>query len=363
MQYADFRLTLKTQLTIALLTLVMAGVPVRTSAQAVNENGILPYGTYHGGDIDQVSLSNGHINIRIPIKDYPQRGGRLKLTFIVRYNNLLWNQTQSCVPGAPICIYQWNPGVPSGVQFGVEQAPPSFTQHCIYGCNSSSPVFAYAMVMPDGSERPLGNTSGTLYESLDATGLRMDVQSGNTALADGTRYTFQSGGNAVMEDTNGNQIFFTGSTIGDTLGRNIPVSASSTTSDFTGCTGLLPISSASLWIVPGSNGANETFKFCYAEVTIFTNHHFSGANCRQPNQCIQINGQYSMLQSIVQPDGTAWTFDYSQPDSTGVNWGDLVKIALPTGGSISYTWGSRRRLLEALRPSRINQRAGSDAEC
>src|SRR6185437_11371640 len=57
------------------------------------------------------------------------------------------------------------------------------------------------------------------------------------------------------------------------------------------------------------------------------------------NTYIEPNGFYSMLQSIVLPDQTAWTFDYSQPDTNGVSWGDLAKVTYPSGASIAYMWG------------------------
>ena len=53
---------------------------------------------------------------------------------------------------------------------------------------------------------------------------------------------------------------------------------------------------------------------------------------------IEPQGDFPSLQSIVLPDSTAWTFAYSHPNAQGVNWGDLVKITNPNGGTISYTW-------------------------
>ena len=56
----------------------------------------------------------------------------------------------------------------------------------------------------------------------------------------------------------------------------------------------------------------------------------------------------SMLQSLVLYNGTdwthslAWTFEYNSRnpgDSLSINYGDLTRITLPTGGTIFYTWG------------------------
>src|SRR5262249_38796208 len=135
----------------------------------------------------------------------------------------------------------------------------------------------------------------------------------------------------------GNQILFNMFTITDSLGRTIPdprvLSSLPTTQDFSHCTGQLPTAATFLWQVPGANGSTNTFKLCTAVVHIFT-HHFPVDDA----QHIEPNDDFLMIQSIVLPDNSAFTFDYSRPDGNGVNWGDLVKITLPTGGSISYTW-------------------------
>ncbi len=43
------------------------------------DTGLKPYGSFHGGDIDTVSMSQGGLSIHIPFLSYPQRGGKLKL--------------------------------------------------------------------------------------------------------------------------------------------------------------------------------------------------------------------------------------------------------------------------------------------
>src|SRR6266566_6592900 len=99
------------------------------------------------------------------------------------------------------------------------------------------------------------------------------------------------------------------------------------TSDYTGCTGSLPILAARLWSPPGLNGGNPQFKFCYANVSVQT--QLTGG----PYGASQINATYELLQSLVLPNGTAWTFQYDNG-----NWGNLTQVMRPTGGTISYTW-------------------------
>src|SRR5260221_7454964 len=47
----------------------------------------MPFRTYHGGDIDSINLSNGKLNIDIPLISYPQRGGKLNLGVALHYEN------------------------------------------------------------------------------------------------------------------------------------------------------------------------------------------------------------------------------------------------------------------------------------
>jgi YD repeat-containing protein len=306
--------------------------------QAANEQGIKPYGSYHGGDIDQISVSNNHLELRLPLLSYPQRGTRLKLSFTGLFHNPVWNEHTDTAPTTNLVFHFWEYDGPPGVTVVVDQAPPFVDQQLVHGGSSASdpPVYAYSVRMPDGSQHPLGNIGGTVYNTLDGTGMKWDSGPQTLTFSDGTRYPVLYGSAPVLEDTNGNQITF-GSSITDTLGRVIPwAGGSSATQDFSGCTGLLPISSASLWTVPGANGSSNTFKFCKAKVTVFT-HHWTLTDTGS-QKYIEPNGPIEMLQSIVLPDQTAWTFDYSQPDANGINWGDLVKVTLPGGGSISYTW-------------------------
>jgi RHS repeat-associated protein len=327
-----------TSLKMCVLSAVLFAGSICAFAQAANETGIKPYGSYHGGDIDQVNVSNNHLELRLPLLSYPQRGTRLKLSFTGLFHNPVWNEHTESVPTTNLVFHFWEYDGPPGVTVVAEQAPPFVDQQLVHGGSSASdpPIYAYSVRMADGSQHPLGNIGGTAYNTLDGTGMKWDSGPQTLTFSDGTRYPVLYGSAPVLEDTNGNQITF-GSSITDTLGRVIPwVGGSGATQDFSGCTGLLPISSASLWTVPGANGSSNTFKFCKAKVTVFT-HHWAQTDTGS-QKYFEPNGPIEMLQSIVLPDQTTWTFDYSQPDANGINWGDLVKVTLPSGGSLSYTW-------------------------
>ncbi len=59
------------------------------------EEGMKPYGDFHGGDIDQVSLSSGKLVLNIPLVSYPQRGGKIKLGFGLRWQNITPRQRET----------------------------------------------------------------------------------------------------------------------------------------------------------------------------------------------------------------------------------------------------------------------------
>src|SRR5437016_1590791 len=59
------------------LLLTLAGVSAYAQVQPNIEGGMHAFGSYHGGEVDAVSLSNGNVLYKIPLLSYPQRGGRL----------------------------------------------------------------------------------------------------------------------------------------------------------------------------------------------------------------------------------------------------------------------------------------------
>jgi hypothetical protein len=68
---------------LLLLEIISTAVQPAFSQQVTSitpdiEEGMKPHGSFQGGDIDQVSLSSGKLELNIPLVSYPQRGGRLK---------------------------------------------------------------------------------------------------------------------------------------------------------------------------------------------------------------------------------------------------------------------------------------------
>ena len=304
------------------------------------EQGIKPYGSYEGGDIDSVSMVNGNLTLHIPLISYPQRGGRLHMGFALVYSNPILQPYASCNPIQHTCsssgynvLYHWGAGT-GRLAIGLANDFQPFM-----GAVSSSGggVQYYTVTEFDGAIHEMGQMNNGSWISIDATGYSFTQQAGQNPGAgtvmgrDGNRYNNVTG---TLEDANGNLITanITQGVVtswNDTLGRVIPAQAS-TTSDFTGCVGSQQTTNAVLWAFPGPNGGTSNFKFCYASFNI----SFTAPDCidnAAHSFCTPTSGSSSQLQSVVLPNNTAWIFEYD-------NFGELSSVTLPTGGTISYAW-------------------------
>ena len=69
-----------------LVAVILAGSASLFAQTNVNEEkGMKPYDSFHGGDLDSVSMTNGGMVLHIPLASYPQRGN-LDLSFSVFAN-------------------------------------------------------------------------------------------------------------------------------------------------------------------------------------------------------------------------------------------------------------------------------------
>jgi RHS repeat-associated protein len=329
---------------------------------ANTQKGFLPYGSYQEGGIDSVSLSSGALILHAPFYSLPQRGS-LTMNLFLGSNSKGYRLQYECDNTGIDCLWYWRGG-PTGVQIGWDQAYEE-DPVAVYEWRNSQlwPSYTRADVMtPDGGNHHLmytGSVATSELRSFDGSGIRSSAVGGD-APASGIfdrygNYHSANNGSAppvvLAEDPNGNQIIWQGGlppappVISDTLGRTMiwpiyPIGSESyfvyrlgiATSDFSGCTGPLPITSATLWTLPGAVNGSYPVKLCYAKASILSNF---------PAGDVQVQATGETLQSIVLPNGTAWSFEYnsrSPGDPPNVNYGDLTKITLPTGGTISYSW-------------------------
>ena len=391
-RFSSFSVLFRFLLAFALWAAFLATAQAQTlpPTTAADQNGFQPYGSYHGGDIDAISLTNGTIKINYPMVSYPQRG-QLHLSLNLQLDNELQHYAQECfdpqdcemvwgyVPptsGYTVTRSSVGPLIGQGVlgpfiwvqkvgMFGVPSQTSAKVGLITYTHNFEN----WSVMTADQSTHPLGNqgtTSWTTdppdtidsyqvssgpFEALDATGWRATgaetapryttppSYGGATPTAiigpDGVKYT-STPTTDTMTDPNGNVISNTSTTITDSMGRQIPMGT--TTASTSVCpSGPLAVTSAVAWNPPGYNGGTMTYTYCMATVTPNMNPYL-------PPPGADGLGAINVVQSIVLPNGQTWKFEYYDPDSTQtyngqpVTYGTLSKVTLPTGGSISYTY-------------------------
>jgi RHS repeat-associated protein len=304
------------------------------------QSGIKAYGTYRGGDIDSVSMTNGNLIADIPLVSFPQRG-KAHLGFKLIYNRKAYRQKTECnLNGCTTLVFvnsfsTWVGGNAPMVAVPAQGLVGGGTSVPYNGAGGT--YMSYSITAPDGASHQLAPLSSTDYETVDGTALHYHQPSSGSAFStdsDGTRYTFVAVGPPIQitqEDANGNQISIpSGGGYLDTVGRTIPPLPSSVGSGGSGTcpSGALPVNLAAQWVVPGPNNVTSTFTFCWAKVHVITIFSFP------PNSDPTENyGDVNYLQSVVLPNGTAWNFQYSND-----GYGDLTQITFPTGGTLSYTW-------------------------
>lgn len=199
---------------LCLLILCFIALPAFGQDDPNFEIGLKPYGSYHMGNIDTVSVGNGSLALDIPLISYPQRGGKLKLDFSFHYFNEGMYADQTCYP-PPASICYWVPGSTNDLASGIIEKGGVW----VSGTAASGLTGAmFQVTEPDGDSHVLGVTATNLLESIDASSYKVtyNPSSGVSTVTDakGTIYTptaptcssYTPCPSAPREDANGNLI-------------------------------------------------------------------------------------------------------------------------------------------------------------
>jgi RHS repeat-associated protein len=354
---------------LAMALLASIDAPAQTPPDL--EQGLKPFGSYHGGALDTVSLTNGNLFFQADLFTYSQRGGELTYPIVLRYNNKVFSLfSQPCPPATPACVptetllFGPNPlrtqkkSNGNSVTVGYEGLPVVGAPHLDTSVAfDGTEIFVnpLSVVMPDGSTHQLVTTNSGL-STIDGSGYASPA-SGGLIGRDGTNYS--GPGNNFAQDRNGNFLSFDGTTWTDTLGRQIPAAPTvplppatpnPSTANSSSCPALnypfQAVSYAYTWNLPTVNGGTLPLIVCYTNVWVRTGQA-SGPHFFDVNQA------FPMLQSVVFPDNTYWAFQYDAADPntpSTIGLGDLLKVTLPTGGSITYTWQNWSGCVSQLTP-------------
>jgi RHS repeat-associated protein len=334
----------------------------------VLEDGTKPYGSFSGGISESANMLNGKLNLHIPLISYPQRGGKLQMSFSIVYVNNLYKihlqdppnaPNGSCITGRPNTCQQLLNLSQGGIAIVPDAMPgpiggggsPYFVQLSDLTTHFLNPLSsgAASQVSVDGSGYSfrLDNNGGQCPEITSSIPIPFFHQ----ILTDnrGNRYTYSCYDNFTSaEDANGNQIIGNSIPSGsspalpsltswtDTMGRVIPIPPGQQTTNLAGCSA--SAGSAYLWNVPGHGSSTLTYKIC------MTNIYINLPKCpvTSTGRCTTDNTvPYARISDIVLPNNTAFSFQYdtANPNNTStLGAGDLTQITYPTGGSSSFVW-------------------------
>lgn len=205
------------------------------------------------------------------------------------------------------------------------------------------PHSAYTTETVDGTAVQYLNDQSTYFGQL---GYELALIDKDGVIYGGTQGSgSQRAANVVEQDANGNLITEQNFNLGanpdfyykDSVGRIIadpPHTIPQNNSVSPLCNGPLQAVSSRTWTIPGPNGENSTYTLCYASVHTVTDFNV-------PN-VTEEDASGPVLQSVILPNGTQWEFQYgpSPGDPGGSNYGDLTKVTLPTGGTVSYQYAT-----------------------
>lgn len=395
-----FRLCLALSLAVASWA-VLAGSALAQQAGSVPDRGINPIGSYSASDIETISLTNGNLNLSIPLASMPPvSGGKLSWALRATYNSKLWDRISTeHPPNPPIGGYLTHAlqlstiggwGIATPYQINVVSVLDEY--HGYLPSDSSDPEYFLTgyqwkmmLTTPDGAKhelRPLDYSSypGSLdwhrgyykdtpradsinasmrYYSFDGSYIWAKIdpypigggpETWIVYLPDGTKIEQQDIGLQVVTDTNGNSIysytFFSGSIIttryiDGNSGRYIQYVYNSATN-----TGQVQYQSVGgTWISVDVNMGTT---------------HVQGLLYPNSDLCPQnqlVDTEIPVIRSIVLPQTKSgaprlqFTFNYnSDTTDTGLSMAYVPYCAAPgqTITSASHGWGELSQMITPL---------------
>jgi RHS repeat-associated protein len=360
--------------------LVRVGVPllllsISRLALTQSNTGLQPFGTFSGGGVDTVNVRNGNLHISIPILSKAGRG--LPFSYNLSYDSTIWQPADpdfhddGPTNWVPASNYGWTLGSASVYGYVAYQSwtsnpncPPGTTTYTFDGYSDVDNTFHTFRGSNNTFSWPScngGPTSGTVT-TKDGSGITANVSvvnniptatvptpSGIQVVPPVVRETLgfvqqgtNTNGPGSITDTNGNRISSSnGTTFTDTLGSTV-LSVSGNNYTYT-----------------GGNGP-ATVTLTYSSFTVATNFGCTGGftpiNDFPPTAA-------QLLTKVTLADGSFYSFTYEttpgmSPDVTG----RLASVALPTGGTISYTYTSTARCSDGSLTGTVVTRTTPDGQ-
>jgi YD repeat-containing protein len=333
-------------------------VSVNVAAQAPDV-GIPPLSTIGGGSFDQTDLANLNVHFSIPV--FSRAGRGMPFNYALTYDSLIWVPVSSSGQSTWTPVANWGWRSPSEPALGYISYQSTLEHLCgalprvlnnfryhdpaggvhpfngaiVYGCDGDQ----------DWTTAVAGDNSGYVLASTDGTENTMTITSRAGVLYHPPIQAPQGPG--TVKDSNGNQITSTvnGSTttIVDTLATTALT-----------ITGAAP--SAVHYTYTAPSGAQPYVSVTYRSYTVTTQFGVSGI------------GEYSqvgqnLVDRVTLPDGSFYQFLYEatgtgQPytgGGSGPVTARIAQVTLPTGGTITYTYGSSNSMMADGSPATLTR--------
>jgi RHS repeat-associated protein len=298
-----------------------------TQLSASNDTGLSPHTAYSIG-AGNINLSNGNLNLEIPLINLPGRAGNT-LNISAQYDSKNWVPHYVITTDGSEIVYTWQIEQRDtqlgslGWRFNIDEIIQGGWETDENGNHSGDKP--NIVVLKDGSKHSVGENrygAGQSLDSEDASSIFQDTGQGPLAYRTKNGDLYSS--NYI--DPNGN-IFSK-----DTLGRDVTITNS----------GGYP----HLIQYKDSNGVTQTITLNYTTLTLFqtaagqyhtNNPPFSDPAPSTGMYIVRVsrpamNSQYVLLTSIVLADNTQYSFSYN-------GYGELTQITYPTGGYTQYAYG------------------------
>ncbi len=324
------------------------------TAVAQLQTGTPPFGTYGGGP-DVINLANLNSEITVPVLSKPGRG--IPFTFNLTQDSSVWYPVTSGSTKSwqPVMNWGWNQSIVTmgSLTFNVGQSGHLVRCGDYYsedtwitysgwaytdGFHAKHPFSIITTATLNGCTNEWSYTSGQ-GAATDGSGYQISVVNADRLSQllgpDGSNINPATGAGSI-EDRNGNGVSLgNNGVVTDTLGQTALTIAGSGTP-----------TSPITFTYQAPSGANAAYKENFTSYTVATNFGVSGIS--EFGRTAE-----SLVNSIVLPDGSQYTFTYEATPSTPSSGActplsgtysnncvtaRIASITLPTGGTISYTY-------------------------
>ena len=320
----------------------IGGIPDAANA------GVPINGVFSGGSIDSVQLNNGNLHLDIPLLDIPGVGIPIHIHYL--YDSKVWNYVSDPV-SSTYYVLQDSPSsrisFPGAVRYS--SATHTENQPCGPVTDTVTYLDSLAFVDEEGTAHPfpVGRASMSggecevaapiRFHASDSSGIVGDRVANSSSLADvitrsGQKYTFSptNTGEVDVEDSNGNKLIYTYSVnsqnysrtavVTDTLGRTFQM-VERYQDEY----------QPSTISYIDQNGQTQVITITY---TTLTPNIASLCALEQGFACQGTFATPTVPSTITLQDGSTYQFNYQ---SNGL--GNLSSLTLPTGGTISWSYG------------------------